>query len=92
LLEPGSTVRQNPRVVHRRLAEGEGGVLLHLETSAYPDVNEIGLAIWEIVGDGKTIAEVVQELGARVSDPPAKLEDDVIQFLDGLRDRGLVTD
>jgi hypothetical protein len=78
--------------VHRRLAEGEGGVLLHLETSAYHGVNEIGLAIWEIVGDGKTIAHVVEELSARIADPPATLENEVIEFLDGLKGRGLVTD
>ena len=37
------------------LAEGEGGVLLHLDSGQYHGVNPVGLAIWELLEDGCTV-------------------------------------
>jgi hypothetical protein len=76
--------------VVRDLAEGEGGVLLHLESGQYHGVNPIGLAIWELIEDGSTVAEVVERLRDRVEDPPAGLEADVLQFVTDVHERDLV--
>ena len=40
--------RKNPDVVARGLAEGEGGVLLRLDSGAYFGVNPVGLLVWEL--------------------------------------------
>jgi hypothetical protein len=90
LLGPESKLRRNPQVVARDLAEGQGGVLLHLESGQYHGINAVGLAIWELIGDGCTVADVVQGLRERVQDPPSTLESDVMRFLEGIHQRDLV--
>jgi hypothetical protein len=90
LIGPESRIRRNPQVVARDLAEGEGGVLLHLATGQYHGVNPIGLAIWELIEDGATVADVVERLRDRVEDPPPSLESDVLSFLTSVRERDLV--
>jgi hypothetical protein len=90
LIGPESKLCRNPQVVARDLAEGEGGVLLHLETGQYHGVNPIGLAIWEVIEDGCTVADVVERLRDRVEDPPESLESDVLGFLTRVHERDLV--
>jgi hypothetical protein len=90
LIGSESKLRKNPQVVARELAEGEGGVLLHLESGQYHGINAIGLAIWQLIDDGCSVADVVTRLGERVEDPPATLESDVLRFLTRVRDRDLV--
>jgi hypothetical protein len=77
-------------VVARDLAEGEGGVLLHLDSGQYHGVNPIGLAIWELIDDGCTVADVVDRLRDRVEDPPADLEGDVLRFVTRVHERDLL--
>ena len=90
MIGPESKLCRNPQVVARDLAEGEGGVLLHLETGQYHGVNPIGLAIWEVIEDGCTVADVVERLRDRVEDPPESLESDVLGFLTRVHERDLV--
>ena len=90
LIGPESKLRRNPQVVARDLAEGEGGVLLHLESGQYHGMNAVGLAIWELIDDGCTVADVVERLRERVDDPPADLESDVVRFLTRIHERDLV--
>lgn len=86
-----SKVRRNPQVVARDLSEGEGGVLLHMETGQYHGVNPVGLAIWELIDDdGSTVRDLVERLRDRVDEPPPSLESDVVEFLEGVGERNLV--
>lgn len=85
-----SKVRRNPQVVARELAEGEGGVLLHLESGQYHGLNPIGVAIWDSLEEVRTVEQVVDSLRARVSDPPAHLAADVLGFLASMRERDLI--
>jgi hypothetical protein len=86
-----SKVRRNPQVVARDLAEGDGGVLLHMETGQYHGVNPVGLAIWELIADdGSTVGELVDGLRERVDDPPASIESEVMEFLASVGERELV--
>lgn len=87
---PDSKIRQNPQVVARELAGGEGGVLLHLESGAYHGVNQVGLLIWELLDGERTVAEVTDAVRAKVSNSPPELEADVMAFLDGVLERNLV--
>jgi hypothetical protein len=83
-------IRRSDRAVHRELADNAGGVILHLDSSAYYSLNSVGLMIWELLADGPTLAQLVERLRAQIPDAPPELEDDVREFLDELRQRELV--
>jgi hypothetical protein len=90
LIGLASKLRRNPQVVARDLAEGEGGVLLHLASGQYHGVNTVGLAIWELIEDGCTVGDVVDRLRDRVVDPPPSLESDALRFLASIHERDLL--
>ena len=90
-IDPSTTPAKNENVAFRRLAEGEGGVLLHLESGEYHGINEVGCLIWELVDGERTVDELVAGLAMRIDDTPADLGNEVIVFLQRLRDRDLVT-
>ncbi len=83
-------VRRNPRVVSKRLAEGKGAVLLHLDTTAYHSVNEVGAAIWEILEEPSSLRALLDDLRRGFPDAPAELSRDVGAFVDDLLERELL--
>lgn len=86
-----SVVRHSKRAVFRRMAAGEGAVVLQLDSLNYHSLNETGAAIWESIGSGEArIFEVVERLRTRFPDAPEGIGSDVFDFLCGLADRGLV--
>ena len=88
--EPSSKVERNGSVAFRRLAAGEGGVLLHLESGEYHGINEVGCLIWELLDGERTVDEVTTGVREQVEDPPDDLSDIVVVFLESLRERNLV--
>jgi Coenzyme PQQ synthesis protein D (PqqD) len=89
-VEPSSTLRKNENVAFRRLAAGEGGVLLHLESGEYHAINEVGCLIWEHLDGERTVDGVVVAVREGIEDPPPDLADEVVVFLESLRERDLV--
>ena len=91
MIQPESTVQHDPRVVFRRLAGEEGGVLLHLDTANYHGVNGIGAAIWELDRRWPVVRNACwRDFGRKLEDPPADLTSDVDVFLTDLAERGLI--
>ncbi len=90
MIDPTTMVHRNPRAVFRRLAEGSGGVLLHLDSTQYHGVNEVGAAIWELSESDIAFGDLVSALRDRLDDPPSDLEGDVESFLAELSERQLV--
>jgi hypothetical protein len=89
-IDKSSHVQRNPRVAYRALGD-EGGLLLHLDTSAYHRVNSMGGLIWAELGDeGAIFEDLVRRLEDRVEDSPAGLAAEASQFLTELRQRDLV--
>jgi coenzyme PQQ synthesis protein D (PqqD) len=84
-------VRRNPDVAYQALAEGEGGVLLSLETGEYHGVNDIGGRIWNLIDGERTVPEIVDELRRELADAPESLETEAAEFVESLRARRLVT-
>ena len=56
---PDVLVRPNPRAVYRDLADGAGGVVLHLDTAVYHGVNAFGAHVWSSLGEGVTFADLM---------------------------------
>jgi hypothetical protein len=83
-------IRPNPRSTFRELAEGSGGVLLHLDTAAYYGLNEVGVVIWSLIEPGITFGALIDGLRSRIADAPASLTDDMATFLEQLRQRDLI--
>jgi hypothetical protein len=89
MIDPNIKVQRTERATSRRLENGSS-VLLHLDTALYFGLNEVGAAIWDLA-DGRTVAEVVEGLRAQLDDPPEDLIVDVVEFLEALEERLLVT-
>ena len=84
------SVQHNERAVFRDLAQDEGGVLLHLDTGAYHGINPIGVVIWNAIGDGSKLEDLVEAVRRRVTDTPDDLEADVVAFVEDLVQRDLL--
>jgi hypothetical protein len=90
MIEPGTVVRRSDRATFRRLENGSG-VILHLGSTQYHGVNEVGAAIWELIEPPRSFVDLVEELRGQLEDPPAALEVEVADFLRDLAERDLVT-
>lgn len=84
-------VRKNPDVAYQPLADGEGGVLLSLETGEYHGVNDTGGRIWSLIDGERTVPEIVAALRQQLSGAPESLEAEAAEFVESLRSRRLVT-
>ena len=87
---PDVLVRPNPRAVYRDLADGAGGVVLHLDTAAYHGVNAFGAHVWSSLGEGVTFPDLIAGIRTSVEGVPDGVEDEVGGFLSDLHERGLV--
>jgi Coenzyme PQQ synthesis protein D (PqqD) len=90
MIEPSTVVRRSDRVEYRSLGDGEGGVLLNLDTAAYHGVNEVGAMIWTLL-EGITFQQLLDKLGTRLASTPPSLETDLEEFLEELAERNLVS-
>jgi hypothetical protein len=90
MIEPDTVVRRNERATFRKLEDGSG-VILHLDSTQYHGVNEVGATIWELTERPRSFADLIEGLRAELDDPPAALEADVEGFLRSLEERDLVS-
>ena len=90
MIDTTTLLRRNPRVESRSMGEGEGGVLLHLDTAAYHGLNEVGVLIWSLLEEQKQVDVLLQELRAQLQDVPPDFEGEIRQFLADLADRDLI--
>ena len=91
-MNPASIFRKSPDVVARGLAEGQGGVLLRLDTGAYFSVNPVALVVWELIDGQRSVADLSAGLRERVADPPPQLDTDVTSFLEKALERELIAE
>jgi hypothetical protein len=85
-----SRIRRNDRTTFRKMEEGSGGVLLHLDSGEYRQLNETGALIWSLLEPQPSRQELVDALRGQILDPPPQLEEEVDAFLAALRDRNLI--
>lgn len=90
MIDPKTAIRRNSRVAHHELGQGQGGVLLHLDTGAYHGVNEVGFLVWQLLDGEKTFAELISGLKERLEEPPPTLAEEIAAFVMDLGDRDLL--
>ncbi|CAN5750543.1 hypothetical protein BH18ACT15_BH18ACT15_13590 [soil metagenome] len=90
-MDSKTLVKRNPRVVYRDLAEDAGGILLHLDTSNYHNINPTCVVVWETIGeDGASFGQLLAELKKRLHNFPENGEGDITAFVTGLSERELL--
>jgi hypothetical protein len=90
MIEHTAVIVRNPRVEYRKLADRGGAVLLNLDTAAYHGLNQTGSVIWETLGEGKTLGDVLPEVASFFEDAPPTLADEVTAFIQDLLERDLL--
>jgi len=82
-------VRPHPEVVDTEL-EGEGAVLLHLESQTYFSLNETGTLIWKAMKQGLTLQEICQRLQKEFLVGEDQAEQSVLALMNELAQQQLV--
>jgi hypothetical protein len=83
-------IRRSERTTFRKMEEGNGGVLLHLDSGEYRQLNETGALIWSLLEHDPSRPELMAQLRERIEDPPPNLAEEVETFLAALQQRGLI--
>ena len=69
---------------------GEETIILDLASGTYFGLDAVGAHIWELMGEGKTLAEVCAAMLAEYEVPAEDIERDVIALADTLSSRHLI--
>jgi hypothetical protein len=83
-------VRHADSVAYRDLSGEGGAVLLRLDTGQYHGIDPVGRLVWELIGDGTTLDDLLHRLRSEVEDTPDTMDSEIEQFLLELVERGLV--
>lgn len=87
-LDPNIPLRHAAQVVSQELA-GEA-VLLHLGQERYYSLNEVGARIWALIGDGHSVAAIVERLTAEFDAEDATIAADALALAEELLAAGLI--
>ena len=82
-------VRVPEDVIFREL-DGQA-VILNLDTGTYFGVDSVGTRIWQLLESRAALRDVWVALQAEYDAAPDQLERDLLDFVDGLHAKGLVT-
>jgi len=89
MMELGSKVIPHPDVVSTEM-ENKEAVLLHLKTKKYYSLNETGLRIWQMLGEGSTPMQISERLQGEFNISSEKAEDSVMTILRELANEQLI--
>ncbi len=81
--------RQNPDTAARKIEDST--YVLDPETSALHAFDEVGQRIWDLSDGERTVGDIVSAIESEYDVDAATAEADVIEFLDELVTKGLVT-
>lgn len=85
-----SILKRNPRVTYKELADGSGAVVLHLDSGDYHGLNQIGVLIWNLLEESRSVDSLVAGVRDEIEDAPPNLSEDVESFVSHLLERDLV--
>ena len=69
---------------------GDETVILDLASGTYFGLDPVGARIWQLLGEGKTLAEICQMMLEEYEVEREQLETDVLRITGELLERGLV--
>jgi len=69
---------------------GDETVILDLASGTYFGLDAVGARIWQLMGEGKTLAEICEVMLAEYDVESQRLEADVLSLAVELLERGLV--
>jgi hypothetical protein len=78
-----------PSDVVFRDVNGEA-VILHLGTSTYFGLDDIGTRIWQLAVDGRTVREICSTLPDEFDAPAGQIERDVVALVEQLLSKDLL--
>jgi Coenzyme PQQ synthesis protein D (PqqD) len=78
----------NPEVIAKRLDQTT--VLVDISTSRIFELNETGTRIWELLGQGLNVEQIVQHLVSEFEVEDSQAAEELKTLLSQLRDQGLV--
>jgi hypothetical protein len=81
--------KRSPKVV--AAAVDDKAFLLHIEDWVYLELNESGSRIWELLDDGKSAAQIVEDLGQSFNVNREVCALDTSEFLATLEEKHFVT-
>jgi Coenzyme PQQ synthesis protein D (PqqD) len=81
--------RPNPEVIAKRLDQDT--VLVDISTSRMFELNETGTRIWELLGQGLNVGQIVRHLVSEFEVEDGQAADELKTLLSQLQDQGLVT-
>jgi hypothetical protein len=90
MIDPATTIRRNPDVVFRTLEEGQGGVLLHLQSGEYHGLNQFGCVVWRLLEQQQTMESLTAAVRAEADEVPDEADADLSAFVESLRERDLI--
>jgi hypothetical protein len=77
-----------PQVMARTV--GDETVILDLASGTYFGLDPVGARIWELMGEGKTLAEICEQMLDEYEVSPEELERDTLRLAQELADQGLI--
>jgi hypothetical protein len=81
-------LRANPMIVTRPMAEG--AVLMNATSGDCFELNAVGARVWDEIGRGVKLRELVQNLARDYGEDPATVGADVLRVIDDLARQGIV--
>ena len=78
-----------PEVMARTV--GDETVILDLASGTYFGLDPVGARIWELMGKGKTLGEICDQILDEYEVSREMLEDDALRLARELADQGLIT-
>jgi Coenzyme PQQ synthesis protein D (PqqD) len=88
-MNPLAKFVHSPRAMFR--AVGEETVLLDLESGTYFGLNPVGARIWQIMGEGKTFAEISDVILDEYDVTRERIEADLVALADQLAEQKLIS-
>jgi Coenzyme PQQ synthesis protein D (PqqD) len=81
-------LRPNPEVIAKRLDQTT--VLVDISTSRIFELNETGTRIWELLGQGLNVEQIVEHLVLEFEVAESQAAEEVTKLLSQLQNQGLV--
>ncbi len=81
--------RKSPNSAYR-VYDGQATIVLP-DRAEVNVLNEIGSLVWERMDGARTVAQLIEAVVAEYDIPPESARQDVLEFIEDLRQHGMVT-